>query len=178
VQDIAGKITITQLARKVADLFALNREMEAIAYAAAKRALQAVESAKSETTPDPKAQELEQHLVVERECEAVAKMAIDHAFQLDESILHLEPQSTDETLSLALSFACELDKFFDDLDEADRGSAPIFSRAVDAIIRGLMRHAGAESPLRGLHATGSRTWDDTIALNRKNVKDMGYELDP
>jgi hypothetical protein len=175
---IAGKITITQLVQEVADLYALNKEMEAIALAAAKRALRAVESAKDETTPDPKAQGIEQHLGVQRDCEAVAKMAIDRAFQLDESIMHLEPQSTDETLSLALSFSCELDKFFDNLEEADRGSTPILSRAVDAIIRGLMRHAGPSSPLHWIHTTGARTWDDAIALNRKNVKDMGYELDP
>jgi hypothetical protein len=83
------------------------------------------------------------------------------------------------TLSLALSFASELDRFFDNLDEADRDSTPILSRAVDAIIPGLMRHARASSPLCRSHTTGPpRTWDDAIALNRKNARDMGYQLDP
>ena len=66
-------------------------------------------------------------------------------------LLHLEPETLDETLSLALVFAHELDGFISDntphqQDPKVERMAATLEHALDAIIRGLV-HAQAKSPL-------------------------------
>jgi hypothetical protein len=103
---------------------------------------------------------------------------------LERIILAMEPQTPNETLSLALILASELDVFLcDHTNDADcvvHAERRRLEHALQAVIRGLVHGAGATSPLMDAYSTkeNMRPWAEARADATREAGPYLVDYDP
>ena len=166
---------IAALAQELADLQKLSFMM-VNAEGPAKRA-QAKASAEH-------SQELSKCSAMVNDIEAVGRRAHTMTAGLEHLILGLEPATADETLSLALVLAVELDVFLSDHVNHDDSRIDADMRCLDAalqaVIRGLVRGAGAQSPLLDAYANAATLvpWDEARSRATRGAAPYMVEYNP
>jgi hypothetical protein len=119
-----------------------------------------------------------------RDFEDVGRRANGMVDGLEKLILGLEPITPDETLSLALILAEELDVFIanhtNHADSCVEAEGRRLEDALQAIIRGLVHSAGATSPLLAhcAHRDTLRPWDEARSTATREAAPYLVAYDP